>query len=366
MTLVSILGDFHSSVLPIYYQFKDKIKRHIIIYDDFHTDVEEAKNIIRGIKNFNQKYNIRIKTYIHCIDEDSFDAIKKTIEFIKYNGKKPKDIYINTTDGLSNINTLIGLKLLPLGANLISYDRYDNEANIVTQDSMKTYTIDKVIPVLDHFLLRNIEVESVGDKKFAKRYQNEILSIFETHHKEFKSFAHYVQNEYKPTLEDKRYTEINKIIKRMNISNIKSNQGFITGGLFEYYIYLKVKQLDFNDIEIGVTVKKFIDNKNFIPNEFDILIMKENHLHMIECKFTKNIKLDTIVYKYMGLKSLLDDDGKMCIVTSHEHPKNLQSNTNPIEFQPYKRALANKILLRGDPLKDINLFISEIKQYFEL
>jgi len=366
MTLVSIIGDFHSSILPIYYQFKNNIKRHIIIYDDFHGDVKEAKNIIKGIKSFNKKHKIDMKTYTYCIDEDSYEAIDKTIEFIKEKSKKINKLYLNTTDGLSNINTLIGIKLLPLGANLISYDRFDNETNIVTQNSMDSYKVDEVIPILDHFLLRNIEVESIGNKKFAKKYQNEILSIFESHYNEFKTFAYYVQNEYLPTLDDRRFKKINKIISRMQIKDLKSNQSLITGGFFEYYIYLKLKDLNFDDIEIGVTVKKYIDKKNYIPNEFDILIMKENHLHMVECKFTKNIKLDSIVYKYMGLKPLLDDDGKICIVTSYDEPENINIDDNPVAHLPYKRALENKILLKGNPLNNIGTFINEVRTYFEL
>ncbi len=366
MTLVSILGDFHSSVLPVYYQFRKHITTHIIIYDDFKCDVKEAKNIIKGIKNFNKKYNLDIKTHIHCIDEDSYEAIEKTIEFIKDNKKKKQELYINTTDGLSNINTLIGMNLLPLGAQLISYDRYDNEVNIIKNDSMKAYKVDQVIPIKDHFLLRNINIDGVADKKFAKKHRNEIISLFEKRYQLFKEFANYVQNEQNPNPNKKRYSPINKIIKQLGITELKTNQGLITGGLFEYYIYLKIMDLEYDDIELGVTVKKYIDESNFIPNEFDILIMKDNHLHMCECKFTKNVKLEVLVYKYMGLKSLLDDDGKMCILTAHQNPKNIEASKDPVEYQPHKRAFANKILLKGNPLEDIDKFVNEIKNYFEL
>jgi len=366
MTLVSILGDFHSSVLPIYYQFRKKIKRHIIIYDDSKHDVLEAQNIIYGIKKFNQKYKINVKTHTHCIDEDSYEAIIRTVDFIKEHHKKKKDLFINTTDGLSNINNVISVKLLPYGANLISYDRYENEVNIIANENMTSYKVDDIIPIMDHFLLRNIYVEDVGDKKFAKKHSHQLLLLFENHYKEFKKFANYVQNEIYPTLDNKKTKNINKLIEQMGIVNLKKNQGLITGGLFEYYIYLKLCELDFNDIQIGVTVRKYIDKKNFIPNEFDLLIMKDNHLHMIECKFTKNIDLNNIVYKYMGLKSLLDDDGKICIVTSHKEPKIINEINNPVSNLPYKRALENKIMLKGNPIDDINKFIKDIKKYFEL
>lgn len=367
MILVSILGDFHSSVLPVYFQFKKKLTSHIIIYDDFKSDVDEAKNIIKGTKDFNKKYNINIKTYTYCIDEDNYNALEEAVSFIKKQTKKYNKLFINTTDGLSNINTIIGLNFIPLGANILSYDRYDNEVNIIVNKTMTTYKVDKIIPIKDHFLLRNIQVEKTSNKKYVNKYKTEILTLFENEYEEFKSFAKYVQVEDSPTLNNSKYKKVNKILKRLDLlGNIKSNQGFITGTLFEYYIYLKIKKLDFDDIELGVVVRRYIDKTNFIPNEFDILIMKENHLHMIECKFTKNVKLDTLVYKYMGLKSLLDDDGKICIVTGHKNPKDIHLSTNPVEYHAHKRALSNKIYLRGNPIKDIDKFVQELKTYFQI
>ena len=52
MTLVSILGDFHSSILPILYEFKKEITKHIIVYDDAKCDVKKAGRIIRGQRAF--------------------------------------------------------------------------------------------------------------------------------------------------------------------------------------------------------------------------------------------------------------------------------------------------------------------------
>jgi len=38
MVLVSILGDFHSSILPIFFEFKHKLTHHIILHDDSKYD----------------------------------------------------------------------------------------------------------------------------------------------------------------------------------------------------------------------------------------------------------------------------------------------------------------------------------------
>lgn len=367
MVLVSTIGDFHSSVLPIFYQYKDEIKKHIVIYDDFKCDVKEAKRLIRGIKNFSKKNNLNIKTFVHCIDEDSYSAINETIKFIDKNVKNKTKLLINSTDGLSNVNILLAQAFLPLGAKIASYDRFDNECNYITKNSMYTEKIDKVISIKDHFLLKDIEIDSIASKKFAKKYKNQILNIFEKHSKEFKSFTKYIQSIENPSLANSEFHNINQIIKQMDITDLKMNQALITGGLFEFYIYLKLKDFNFDDIEIGVQVKQYTDKAYFIPNEFDILIMKENHLHMIECKYTNKIKLDQLVYKYMALKNIIDDDGKIVMVTAHEPFNPISTNdNNPLKYLPHKRAMENKMLLLGNPIKNIDEFARTVKQFLNI
>ena len=51
MTLVSVIGDFFSSVAPVFYEFKDKIDTHIIISDDSKRDDRLAKKFQKGVKN---------------------------------------------------------------------------------------------------------------------------------------------------------------------------------------------------------------------------------------------------------------------------------------------------------------------------
>jgi hypothetical protein len=52
MTLISIIGDFHSSILPISYNFKEQMDKHIIVYDDAKCDVKNARISKSGKKRF--------------------------------------------------------------------------------------------------------------------------------------------------------------------------------------------------------------------------------------------------------------------------------------------------------------------------
>jgi hypothetical protein len=52
MTLVSIVGDFFSSVAPVFYEFKDSIDTHIIISDDSKRDDRLARKFEKGVNNY--------------------------------------------------------------------------------------------------------------------------------------------------------------------------------------------------------------------------------------------------------------------------------------------------------------------------
>jgi len=60
MVLVSIIGDFYSSILPLFYEYKDKITQHVIIYDDFKNDTITARKIINGTCRFIENNNLEV------------------------------------------------------------------------------------------------------------------------------------------------------------------------------------------------------------------------------------------------------------------------------------------------------------------
>ena len=365
MVLVSILGDFHSSVLPIFYQSRNLITKHIVIYDDFKCDEKEALNIIEGIEAFKKKYNLSFEQINYKVDEDSQKSVILAIAFFHQHCKDFKELYVNTTDGLASFNILLASKLLPLEANIMAYDRFDNECNIITTEGMRNYKVEEVVSIQDHFLLKNLKVGEVGDKTFALKHKDTIVTLFEKHIDQFDKFISHVQQSSRPNFST--FQDIKLLIESLGIKekDLKTNQKVLIGGLFEYYIFLKISHLSYGDIELGITIKQYLDGRNFITNEFDILIMKNNHLHMIECKYTKQVKLDQLVYKYMALKGLIDDDGKIIMVTAHDTfmPK---LDDNSLQNLPHKRAKANRMLLLGDPLQDINRFVLEVEKFLEL
>jgi len=362
MLLVSILGDFHSSIFPIFYEFKDSIHTHLIVYDDAFKERLSSKKILNSLKEFSKNHTLNIETVSYSIDEDSYESIVALIKKIQSLESNAQNIYINTTDGLSNIGVILGSKLLNLGAKVIAYDMYENSYNLTTQNSIVTQKLSSKMSIKEHFELKGIRVKATEDKSFADKNAKSITKLFELYHKQFALLKADVTM---GTIKEKKYKEALAIVKELNLDPLKHKKE-ITGGLFEWYVYLLVKELKFDDIEVGVTVESSFSNSTTIKNEFDILIMKDNHLNMIECKFTKRVDIKALVYKYSTLLNFIDDDGKMMILTQKgDYSYDLYTKSEP-QLEPYRRALVNKILLRGSILDNRDEFINDAREYLKL
>lgn len=136
MILFSILGDFHSSIFPLFYEFKDSISKHIVVYDDAFASLQENKKLIASLENFSQKYGLFIETQGYQLQEDSYDSISKLISYIEELAQED-EIYVNATDGLANISMLMGARVLQKGVKLLAYDMYANSYNITTAKSIE-------------------------------------------------------------------------------------------------------------------------------------------------------------------------------------------------------------------------------------
>lgn len=341
MILVSVIGDFYSSVLPLFYEYKDKITKHIIIHDDFKNDVIYARKIINGTTDFIKQNALDIKTFSIKIDEDSLSAIGKVIEILKDYTEDCEDFHINITDGLANIGLLLSNEFLAKGAKIITYDRYDNEYNILTKNSMKTYKMKTSVPIKDHLMLKDIEVIAVEGSNIADKYEKDLNILFEKYEADRLMYVNSNQ--------------ANRVFEKIP-----------TGFLYEQYIFNLIKDLNYDDILLGVKIKDKRLDDIFLENEYDILIMKNNHLHMIECKYMKILDTTALLYKLDSVRESLDEDANIFIVTDFDNYNEVEDLPNAKIAPSYKRAFAKKIYLRGSPKNCIKTFIKEIDKTFSL
>jgi len=297
MTLITIFSYEASSFVPVFYYFKNKIKKHLI----FSKDLEKAENFKKGIEKFCKKYNLDIKNYVFSLDE---------IDKIPFNS------FVNISDAPAFL--IYNLSKKPF--TFIDYDIFENTMNIIG----KKRVLLPSVSVEDFFLLKNIKIQK-ENKNFAKKYKDEIIELFEKHHKEFNDF----KIEFTKTKTIPNNSKILKLLKKMDIK-LQYNKVFklITGTLFEYYVYLKLKNLGFDDIEIGVRVL----NKSF-DNEFDLLVMHNNHLNIVECKHKEfNLHFSELIYKYFTLRNIIDYDARAVIVSLIKN-YNLQVLNRALEYK---------------------------------
>lgn len=365
MVLVSIVGDFDSSILPIFYEFRDKIKKHILVYDDSKCDVLKAKGIKKGLSTFKKKYSYAFELDEFLIDEDSLEDISRACKFMLKECKDPKAIFINTTDGLSSVSAILNYRLIKKGVNFISYDRYDNHYNLLNKESLKKLNIKESLNIRDHFMLKGYGVEGSNIASFAKKYPKQIREIFEKHSDKYDSFTKLPAGQKRVKELSNEYRKLKDIFIQMGQKDRYIKDPMLTGMLFESYIYNLLSNLDFDDIELGLKISRKYKNSKII-NEFDILIMKENHLHMIECKYKNNIKLEDLIYKYIALSEIIDEDGKMIIVTKKPHNYNSRIDNHENEGRVYKRAKLSDITMMGAVHQDSAKFILNVKGVFNI
>jgi len=362
MTLVSILGDFHSSILPITYEFKEKINRHVIVYDDASEEIVKIKRLIAGqnayLKTFAANSLVHYEIRTMQIDEDNYKSISKCFERIIALEENPEEIYLNTTDGLSSIAVVLSEKLLAAGGKVISYDRFDNTYNLHTQKGMQNCAIQHNMNIESHLLLKGYTILSSTKKKTLQKRKKVILKLTENL-LNFKRFANELQ--FKTANEVYGFDEYKRLLS--SIGKLE-NVTYIQGAIFEEFIYhLLVDNFDFDDVWQGTRV--LVDES--IENEFDILMIKDNHLHTIECKFKKDLDGNPIVYKMGMLLNYLDDDGKAMILNIGGDNKNYnQFKYGKVKFTNADRERARDGDIVIHQAKEFNKvkFLADVKKWF--
>lgn len=368
MILISIAGDFQSSIIPVFYNFKNKITKHIVVYDNSKRDKKNATNLHNGITTFIKKGHYRFESILYRVDEKSLKSIKECAKYILSLTKNPQDIYINTTDGYSTLTTILNHKLFRYGVNFIAYDMFDNQCNILNKSSLKTYNIKNIPTIAEHFMLKGYKTKKSNLKDFAIKNEKYIRKIFEKQSDKYDEFTKLKSKVHKMISDlSGEYKEIKKTFLKMDRSfaSLSVDNSLLTGSLFECYVYLLLRDMDYDDIELGMEVLQKYKNSH-IKNEFDILIMKNNHLHMIECKFKNYVKVDELVYKYTALSNIIDEDGMMAIVTKKAHCYNDDIDLDKNRGLSYKRGILSNIYFYGDVHHNKLKFQKEIKGLFGL
>jgi hypothetical protein len=212
-----------------------------------------------------------------------------------------------------------------------------------------------------HLLLKNIDYEMIDIDLISQRK--------DTVHKLMQDSSKYL--DYRDARRhSKPLDKYSDIEHELNKIDKYHDDFFVQGAIFEEYVYHLIKDLHFDDVSLGTQVCYLPEEDGSFKNEIDILLMKENHMHIIECKFRRFIQdAEKFIYKYDSVIDMLDADGKsMLLIVGGDNIGYDFKGKKQIMFNggAKRRAKHNDIYIYHEKTLDEERFISEVKRFFEL
>ena len=345
MTLVSLISNEKSANIPLLYEFKNRVKKHILIYDI--ADSEIAKDIREGLINLKKKYNLKYKIKMVAIDEDEKKFFKKTYEILK---KEKNKLFLNLPQADSALTIIISSFILKLKGVVFSYDKFENNYNVIGRD-FKTNKIKNNLNLEDYMILMNYKVKkkTKDDILYKKDYIQKITSS-----KYFYFLRTLVTYDQLNPRQIKN--PMKKWLKEISaIDNGKINKHIFLGEIFEERMFWRLNEFDVDDIWMNVKVTTEEIKKEKLNNEFDILMIKDNHIITVEIKYGRmTIKADELIYKEDSRMDFFGEDTKGIIF--HISNKKTFSTNNILRAKENNIKVINLKSIEDDfSLEEFNL-----------
>lgn len=364
MTLVSILGEFDSSIFPIFFEYKRELHKHILIYSPSFNELKHLARVKNGLNAIIEKYHLKCELEFIEIDSNNLAEIRSIAKNITANIRR-EELMLNATDGQSILNLILGKIFISFGAKIVLYDRYKNSYMLLEDDEIKQLKIINNMSVEDHIISKGYRLVTYKTKRELNRKKQYVMSIVEEFGL-FQVFRKLAMHEKR--INDPIFLPIKHALMQLGITTNKGNilkDQYILGGLFEEIIYHIASDLGFDDL-ICAAVMVYGTAQQPIKNEFDLLLIKDNHLNIIECKFRDKIDAEHLIYKYDSLLHHLDRDGKVMIVNVASTYKKYKNNKTIFDKNIKNRAENANILIYNEPTLNIEKLKLMIKSFFEV
>ena len=317
LTLLSIVGDDISRIVPLLYTYKDQIKQHILLCDDDPSNYARAKTLQKGMQKFSAKHTLGWYTKIISTNEDSAEDIKRVA---KEQFTDAGDLWLNATDGYPAITILLSDLVRKERGKILSYDHFDNDLHIIDADGHMTteklagkMDVESYLTLLDYSIVRKTTPKQLASRKthIMELYKKE--SLFKKVRRALVEECHNRPNDFDLSMSGDMLRTLEHLgIVDGKYNLIPSQEKAIQGDLYEEYTFWLCEALHPDDILMGVIID-FDDEKSEpmnqyrVTNEFDILMMHNNRIYTVECKFSQQLDGLEFVYKY---DAIIDYFGK--------------------------------------------------------
>lgn len=323
MQLITVISASLQNAIPLIKEYKDRINKHYIVYDI--ADESYAKRLEEGL----QKLNYPFASQLFPIDEDSQASFENLFASLSHN-----DLVLNLHNDIdANISLQLSNFVLKNGGKVFTYDKQDNSYNILTKDSMQNCKITHNLTLHEFLTLNGFTFSFKQPTLHTKRLTEKIFNSF----KKLRAAISAPSSG--------KYADLYALIKYYfpTQANIISQ----LGEAFEEYIYWKLFALDIDDIMLNAKI-----SRDDVSNEFDVLMIKNNSIYVVECKFRSSLKRNeestSIIYKMDALLDLFGCDTKGLIVHIGQTQSQLEEEfdiSKDFSLMAHKRAQIGNIYI---------------------
>jgi len=379
MTLLSIVGEDISRIIPVLYAYKDTSRHHILLCDDDPSSHERAKTLQKGMQRFSSQHSLGWYTHIVTTDEDSASQIeiiaKKQFE---YEG----ELWLNATDGYPAMTILLSDHVRKEGGKVLSYDHFDNDLHIIESDGrMETKQLPAKMDIESYLTLLNYKITDQKKKEELLPRKEYIMALYkkESAYKKVRKKLLDEHFGHKNNFDFVFFDDILDALFDLGILDIQkklipSKQKDLQGDIFEEYLFWLCDALNPDDIALGVKID-FDDVTNEpevqkrVFNEFDILLMNKNRIYTVECKLSQHLEGLELVYKYDAIIDYFGKASKAIIANISSKSKESYLDTKASDnfgHSALRRARMSGIAVYHESQINVEKFQNLVRDFFSI
>lgn len=379
MTLLSIVGEDISRIIPLLYAYQDKFKHHILLCDDDASNHARAKSLKKGMMRFSDNNRLAWSVQIATTNEDSASQIEMVAnKQFECQG----ELWLNATDGYPAMTILLSDIVRKEGGKILSYDHFDNDIHTIDSNGeMITEQLSSSIDLESYLTLLNYTIVNKQTNNELISRKTTILELYKDE-KKFIKIRQAILDYYFNHSSDSSYKHEIKIVELLkelhildhNFELIPSQQKALQGDIFEEYIFWLTEAMNPDDIAMGVRID--FDDESIEPearkriyNEFDILLMNKNRIYTVECKFSKNLEGLEFIYKYDAIIDYFGKASKAIIANISPHLKQhyIGSKTSRnFNHSTLRRARLAGISVYHESEVDVIKFQNLVRNFFHM
>ena len=362
-----------SQLIPVVYHYRKEIYEHILVSQS--KDLPFAIRFKHGMQRFAKSYHIRWKIIILEIDAQDFE--KATRQFTNYfDGFK--DCLLNTTLAMPILGELLGEVVLSSGGEVINYDIFTNKLFLLNQNSTTSTIVASKLTLHSFLTFLDYTIVSQSTKQNLHHRKEHILALYKNPARFNKLRYALLYPELNRDFEFSFYKDLLNILEQLQVVEgntlIQNKRAFLSGTIFEEYIFWLCQELEFDDIAMGVRIDfdgtTQEPNSNYhIYNEFDILLMKDNKIFVIECKYSNYIDGLELVYKYDAILDYFGSNTKAIVLNISSQQKKsylgMKSSKN-FSYPTLRRAKRSNIYIYHESVLNAKRFQQAVVEQFNL